>query len=181
MSTQQTRKENYKGESFTSHGDELLQQLESFASELQGNMLSEDKSFLVSHITQKKFFNKVFVNVVPNCHEHKSYKNEHNGLYAFALVEDGRVDFQYIGISRTIKKRFSDHTKSKKKNSANWAFLMARGDGADGAIDRIPVKQLDMHHMRFTFLHIDNPNLRLMAEVYCANKLKSFWNSFDTH
>ncbi len=175
------RKENFKGESFTDHGDLLLQKLDAFAAELAGNMLSEEKSFLVSHLHQKKYFNKVFVNVVPNYHEHKTYKNEHNGLYAFAVVENGKADFKYIGISKTIKKRFSDHTKSKRNNNANWAFLMAQSEGKEEALTRIPTKQLEMHNMRFTFVHIDNPNLRLMAEVYCANKLKSFWNSFDTH
>ena len=181
MSTQQMRNENYKKESFTDHGEKLLQKLDDFASELESNMISAEKSFLVSHIRQENDFNRVFVNVTPNHLGHKYHRNEHNGLYAFAIVENEQVDFQYIGISKTIKKRFSDHITSKNKNNANWAFLMAQSEGPDNAVERIPAKQLDIYNMRFTFTHVDNPNLRLMAEVYCANKLKSFWNSFDTH
>lgn len=175
------RKVNYKGEAFAVDGSELFQNLEAIAAEVKSNLLSSERSFLVSHIIKEKYFNRVFINFLPNNLEHKHYRNEHNGLYAFATVENGEVDFKYIGISRTIKKRFFDHTKSKKHNNANWAFLMAQHGGEESPLLGIPTKQLEMHGMRFTFIHIENPYLRSMAEVYCANKFKSYWNSFDTH
>ena len=34
---------------------------------------------------------------------------------------------------------------------------------------------------RFTFVTEDSNMLMHLAEVYCANKLKSYWNSFETH
>jgi hypothetical protein len=175
------RKDNYKGEKYSVVGEQLLERLESISIELRTNLLSNDKSFLVAHIIKERNFNSVFIGVSPNYLEHKYYKNEHNGLYAFAIVQKRNVDFQYIGISKTIKKRFGDHVKSKAKNNANWAYLMAQHTGDLNPIMKIPAKQLEIHGMRFTFIHIDNPNLRLMAEVYCANKFRSFWNSFDTH
>lgn len=175
------RKENYKGEKYVLHGKPLLKALDLIANEMRSKMLSDKKSFLVSHIIKNKYFNKVFIEVKPNSLEHRHYKNEHNGLYAFAIMKNKKIDFQYIGISKTIKKRFSDHVRSKKKNNANWAFLMAQQEGQKNPLLRIPFKQREMHGMRFTFLHIENPNLRLMAEIYCANKFKSYWNSFDTH
>jgi hypothetical protein len=175
------RKANYKGETFIGGGQKLIDSLESIAGELKNNLLSNDKSFLVSEIIKEKNFNRVFIKIQPNFLEHKHYKNEHNGLYAFAIVDKRKVDFQYVGISKTIKKRFGDHVRSKKKNNANWAYLMALNESNVDPILRIPKKQLEMHGMRFTFIHIDNPNLRLIAEVYCANKFKSYWNSFDTH
>lgn len=181
MSTQQMRIANYKDEEFTISGNKLLQKLETFASDLESNMLSNDKSFIVSKIPHKKIFDELFISVIPNYHAHKTYKNEHNGLYAFALVEQDKVNFQYIGISRTIRRRFLNHTRGKAKSTASWAFLMAQNDELEDALKRLSLKQLEMQIMRFTFIHIDNPFLRHMAEVYCANKLKSYWNTFETH
>ena len=169
---------NYKDESFIKTGPALIYKLENIAFELQQNMKDSKSRFIASEIlnTGKNAFHRLWPDVKPNNPYHKYSKNDFKGLYAFAIIKNGKINWQYIGVSQTIKRRFKGHTLRKTKNSATWAYLMCKSE------ENIHIKQKEIiHPCYFTFVKIDSNMLLHMAEVYCVNKFKSTWNSFETH
>jgi len=113
-------------------------------------------------------------------------KNEFKGLYAFANVKNGVVDFQYIGISQTIRRRFNAHVRRTTRPEASWAYLMIKKDfpnlNKEERELKIPEYQKKIiYPQNFTFVLIDDNMLMHIAEVFCVNNLKSYWNSFETH
>jgi len=42
-------------------------------------------------------------------------------------------------------------------------------------------KKKYIHPLKYTFCPIDDNMFLHIAEVYCVNKLKAHWNSFETH
>lgn len=178
MRVKQEPPSNYKGESFFATGPKLLNQLEAIASELQRNMKDPKRRFKASDILsiRTNSFKKFWPDIEPLNPEHKHSKDEYKGLYAFALIEKSKISWQYIGISQTIKRRFKGHTLRKSKNSASWAYLMAR---SEAEIPRTQEKFI--HSCYFTFVQIKDNMLLHIAEVYCVNKFKAHWNSFETH
>jgi len=169
---------NYKGESFLATGPKLINQLEEIALELQGNMKNLRCRFKASEILsiRTNSFKKFWPDIVPLNPDHKHSKNEYKGLYAFAQIENGRISWQYIGISQTIKRRFKGHTIRKTKNAASWAYLIRKSE------KQIPgVQKKYIHPCYFTFVQVEDNMLLHMAEVYCVNKFRSKYNSFQTH
>jgi GIY-YIG catalytic domain len=149
------------------------------------NFRTRDKSYFVKDILQAKSFNSLW-DVPPNNFDNKHSKNEYKGIYAFASVEKNEVDFLYIGISQTIKRRFGKHTTRNRKNEASWAYLMIKHDFSDLSIPdrqlKIPeYQQKIIYPVKFTFCLVNDNMLMHIAEVYCANKLKAEWNTFETH
>ena len=112
----------------------------------------------------------------PDKPDHHHSKNEYKGLYAFAVITKTDVNWQYIGISQTIKRRFKGHRLRKSKNTASWAYMMVK---SEAAIPEIQKKRIYPCH--FTFVQIENNMFLHMAEVYCVNKRRSERNNLEGH
>jgi len=179
------RTKNYQDESFLETGNNLFNIVERICKDLNTKMKSE--SYQVKDIIRisKNRFITLWPNNEPNKLDNKHVKNEYKGIYAFATKSrQGTIDWQYIGISQTIKRRFRGHTTGKTKNDATWAYLMAKNSNKTikNPISKIEDFQLEhIYPCYFTFVKIDNDMLLHLCEVYCVNKLKSFWNTFKTH
>jgi hypothetical protein len=182
-------KKNYKGEEFLNTNIQLLNKLNELSEELLHNLTNDGKFQLVKDILDGKNFKSAFPKIEPNNFSNKHSKNEYKGIYAFARVKGKKVYFEYIGVSRTIKRRFYSHTSSYSPSSSSWINLMLKKDHQDfhkygknkkkDAIEKLRSKKI--HPCRFTFLKIDDNMLLHMAEVFCVNSLHSFYNSFETH
>lgn len=170
---------NFKKEPFIQIDHTLFLKLEEISKQLSNAILDENKRILISkyYETKRNSFHLHWKDLVPNNITNKHAKNEFKGLYAFALIIDNVVNWQYIGISQTIKRRFRGHTILKNKNSATWAYIMSeRKEEIIGDIQKSKV-----FPCYFTFIQIDDNMLLHMAEVYCVNRLRAYWNTFETH
>lgn len=183
------RNENYKGEKYLDTSEELFIKLNEICEVLLDSFRNDKKSYPVAEIIKMKNyyqFNELWEHL-PNIPDKKNSKNEYKGLYAFAHVENGDIDIMYIGISQRTRARFSDHTKKKKSKDASWAYLMIKHEISNLTTRelrevKIPDYQKEyIHPLHFTFYPIEDNMLLQMAEVYCVNKLKAKWNSFETH
>ena len=176
---------NYKGEKFF-ETSKLISYLDEISAQLVANFKSDINSHFVNHILDTNSFNSLW-NDCPNNLENKHSKNEYKGIYAFANVDrNGQVDILYIGISQTIRRRFYKHTTRDRKNEASWAYLMIKHQHPELSIlDRqLKIREYQekiMYPIKFTFILINDNMLMHIAEVYCANKLKAEWNTFETH
>jgi hypothetical protein len=181
------RLENYKGEKYLDLAAPLFARLEALCEELISRLKSPQKSYPVADILKIKprNFSSLWEHL-PNTPDKKNSKNEFKGLYAFAVVEGDAVDFRYIGISQRTRARFTDHTKRNKSKDASWAYLMVKHAFPDlnrAAREALiaDFQQEWIHPLRFTFCPIDDNMLMHLAEVYCVNRLRAKWNSFETH
>lgn len=173
------RAKNYKGEGFLSVDSDLIAKLEDIAWRLEQNLLSLDHHYLAGDILKRgrNAFHKCWPNLIPNNPNNPHSKNEFKGLYGFAFKSrNGKLDWQYIGISKTIKRRFKGHAIRKTKSDASWAYLMCRTQS------KIPrIQKNHIHLCYFSFVMVDDNFLLHLAEAYCVNKFKALWNSFETH
>ena len=181
------REENYKGEKYLDLSGPLFTRLDALCEELISSLKTDQKSYAVADIikTKPKDFNGLWEHL-PNAPDKKSSKKEYKGLYAFAVVDGEQVDFMYIGISQRTRGRFTDHTKRRKSKDASWAYMMVKHAFPDldraAREARIADYQKELiHPLRFTFCPIDDNMLLHLAEVYCVNRLRVKWNSFQTH
>jgi hypothetical protein len=179
------RENNYKGEMYLDTSHTLLIKLDAICETLIHNLKTNGKSYIVEEIIKNKSFNKLWEHA-PNTPDKKNSKKEFKALYAFATCDNDKIDFMYMGISQRTRGRFSDHTKRNKSKDASWAYLMIKHNyplltrvQRENKISEYQKKSI--HHLRFTFYPIDDNMLLHLAEVYCVNKLKAFWNSFETH
>ena len=178
-------KENYKGEKYFDTSSKLLTELDTICDTLVKNLKTKGKSYTAEEIVNADSFNKLWQET-PNKHDNKYSKNEFKGVYAFATVDKGKIDFKYIGISQTTRRRFGAHTKRTTRPEASWAYLMIKHDYPKLTLEqrekKIPEYQKKIiYPLRFTFCPVDDNMLLHIAEVYCVNKLKAHWNSFETH
>lgn len=178
-------KQNYKGENYFDTSVKLLTELDIICNNLTDNIKKEGQSYIAADIVSAKSFNDLW-QVLPNKYDNKYSRNEYKGIYAFATVVKNKVEFQYIGISQTIKRRFSAHTKRTTRQEASWTYLMIKRDFPNLSLEqrekKIPEYQKKyIHPLRFTFCLVDDNMILHIAEVYCVNKLKAYWNSFETH
>lgn len=169
---------NYKGEPYLPTGRSLIEKLEGISQELHRRMKTPGMHHKASDILaiRSDSFKILWPEELPLNPDHRHSKNEYKGLYAFAIRAEAGINWQYIGISRTIKRRFKGHTLRKSKNSASWAYLMAK---SETEIPEIQKKRI--YPCYFTFVQIEDNMLLHMAEVYCVNMFRSEWNSFETH
>lgn len=183
------RKENYKKEAYLETSSELFTTLEEISETLLNNLRNEKKSYPVEDLIRIKYsseFNELW-EYLPNISDKKNSKNEFKGLYVFAHVENDAVDCMYIGISQRTRARFKDHTKRNKSKDASWAYLMIKHEISDLTTRETRESKITdyqkkyIHPLRFTFYPIEDNMLLHIAEVYCVNKLKAKWNSFETH
>lgn len=179
-------KENYKNEKYFDTSPKLLVELDRICEMLVKNLKTKGKSYTAEEIVKSKSFNALW-DEKPNKLDNKYSKNEFKGVYAFASVDkQNKIDFMYVGISQTTRRRFSAHTKRTTRPEASWAYLMIKRDfpklTKEQREKKIPEYQKKViYPLRFTFCPIDDNMLLHIAEVYCVNKLKAFWNSFETH
>jgi len=179
------RKGNYKGEKYFDTSFKLLTKLDAICDTLIENIKIKGKNYTIEMIINAKSFNDLW-QVTPNKHDNKYSKKEFKGVYAFATVDKTKTDFKYIGISQTIKRRFFHHTKRITRQEASWAYLMVKRDFPNLTLQqrekKIPEYQKKfIHPLKFTFCPVDDNMILHIAEVYCVNKLKAYWNSFETH
>mgnify|MGYP001451814998 CR=1 FL=1 len=180
---------NYKQEEFLSLNGKMINDLNKLASELKRNLRDPKKSFIVSELIAIRNFNKAWSNIKPNNISNSYSKNEFKGIYAFA-INKGSFNVCYIGISRTIRRRFYDHANGLSENRSSWVFLMAKQKMKDKYVllTKREKKELfkkiqkdKVHSCKFTFVTINDNMFMHLAEVYCVNILHSFYNSFETH
>jgi len=180
---------NYRNEEYLDLSVNLFQELESVCDSVRQNILTVERSHRVSDILgcEGNCFNKLWGDIQPNNPLNKYSRNDFSGLYAFAEVSHGEADFKYIGISRTIRRRFFQHTKRSGRGSATWAYCMAKERfkemrNVEFWESQIPTFQAEMiHPLRFTLYPIQGDMLMHLAEAFCVNRLQSEWNTFRTH
>lgn len=181
------RNENYNKEPYLDFSKDLFDRLDGICAALVLHFKTPGKSYPVSELISKASTFNTLWEYRPNSPGKKNALTEFKGLYAFARVEGEEVDFSYIGISRRIKARFSQHVNPNgRKNTATWAYLMASHDfsGPDKAARETKIPEFQkshIHPLRYTFYPIEDNMLLHLAEIYCVNKLRSNWNSFRTH
>ena len=178
------RQQNYKGEKYF-EPETLIHYLDNVCEALIANFQTNNKSYFVKDIIEANSFNNLW-DESPNNFDNKHSKNEYKGIYAFADVVNGEVDFLYVGISQTIRRRFGKHTTRNRKNEASWAYLMIKHHFLELSIAERQLKipeyqQKIIYPIKFSFCLINDNMLMHIAEVYCANKLKAQWNTFETH
>jgi hypothetical protein len=181
---------NFKSEKFLRlNNTQLFNQLEDIALKLK-SQLSTPGNFIVYDKQPKlaiKKFNEYFPHVTPNNPEGNKYsQNEYRWIYAFGHKKNGSIEILYVGISQTMKRRFFQHTRWKQHSTATWAYLVAShrnpSESKNARKEIIPEIQTEiMRCARYTFVQLDCNMLMQLAEVYTANKLKAFWNTFKTH
>jgi len=115
-------------------------------------------------------------------------KEDFPGCYV--LYEGNRA--MYVGISRFVVRRLTQHLCSSSPNSATLAYKLAKEDRqAKGNPDRLmenpafksafDEKQRRLQAMRVAFVAISDPVTMHLFEVYTAMKLDAVWNHFRTH
>ncbi len=101
---------------------------------------------------------------------------------------------QYVGISRDIITRLKQHFRGKKTNEASLVYLIAREkyDKENGLyrglIRDFPFEeyrekiQSEMRNNWEISIILENDNyLMHFKECYLACRLKTYWNTFETH
>jgi hypothetical protein len=119
----------------------------------------------------------------------KDEKNtEIKGLYVFGECDDtGKVIPKYVGISKTIFRRFRQHGWSKEHNKASLAYMKASqkqlhiGQRKHIKHEILEDQQKIIRNYKVAVLQVDNDYDLYFMEVYFAGKWKTEWNSFKTH
>lgn len=123
----------------------------------------------------------------------KEENNEIKGLYVFADVKDDGIQVMNVGISRTILRRFYQHTCGLLHNQSTLGFHMAvqehktHGLVHVGKREHFPYERYRdqfaevIRNFRFAIVPIENNFTLHMAEVYIACHYRSYWNTFKTH
>lgn len=180
---------NYKGETYLKFDISFQERLNEIADQLADQLITPGKHIVYNEhpkLGVKEFNN--FWNEIPvnNPDGNKYSKNDWKGVYAFGEYTNNNLNVLYIGISQTIRRRYFKHTKEKNREAATWAYTILRHQNRDlpkeEVIRMIPnIQNSLIKNCRFTFIKEDDNMLMHLAEVYCANKLKAYWNSFETH
>lgn len=115
--------------------------------------------------------------------------DEVKGFYIF--YEFNGTDWQpcYVGISQTIIRRLHQHLTYRNKSSASLAYLMAKHKAGRrltqtefDAKEYRPAFQEKIKKMKVRVVPYDGDSYQLqILEVLLAVKLKTYWNSFETH
>ena len=118
-----------------------------------------------------------------------------SGIYLFS--EKGIP--VYVGRSRNIRNRYNGHIYSNR-HSASFAFMLARDKtGKNEAIDKSISKTREelmkdknfvkafnkarhrIREMEFRYVEESNSIRQALLEIYCAVKLNTEYNKFETH
>lgn len=188
------KKVNYKEEEFLTFDGQLMVKLKAIEDKIRGQFQTPGKHYTVAELLDhsgSKFFKLWDEKEFPAYQKvtKKKEVKEYRGLYVFATYRDGRLDFDYVGISRGIRQRFQWHVAGTIRNHATWAWLMLKHENkvgpnpdAETIKESLSAKQKEfIHHCLFTFVPIESDMMLHLAEIYCANQLRARWNSFRTH
>lgn len=180
---------NYKKEPFLNIDKTFKKRLDEIAAQINKQLMTPGE-YLISNDYSKfgnKEFNKFWEHIsINNPAGNKHSLNDYKGLYAFGEVVDGKLQVLYIGISQTIRRRFFAHSTAKKRNAATWAYKILKHQNPHLTKEEREALIPDLQNTliksyRFIFVKEDCNMIMHLAEAYCANKLKSYWNSFETH
>lgn len=185
-------KVNYKKERFINTGTSLLNKLEKLSKQLLKRLKTEGKYCKVSEMLNDNFndfWDKM--GIQPNNYDNKHSKNEYCGIYAFSIQRGNKTYVRYIGISKTIRRRFRMHTSRNSMESSSWTYLMLKkhykikkGQKIKAKEEKVDfIRKKEIYPCRFTFVTIPPKKSMLLhlAEAFCVNKLHSKYNSFETH
>ncbi len=197
---------NFKDEKFLTFDEKLLKDLKEIEDKIRLQFQTQGKHYPVAELLAhagNKFFNLWNDKEFPTYEKEtpKKRTREYRGLYVFATERNGVLEYDYVGISRGIRQRFQWHATGSIINHATWAWLMlaekerlkaekkANKGNKEGlkahnqkVKDLLKAKQAEViHTCKFTFVHIESDMMLHLAEIYCANHLKTHWNSFRTH
>ncbi|WP_326937025.1 GIY-YIG nuclease family protein [Flavobacterium sp. PL11] len=114
--------------------------------------------------------------------------NELKGLYIFGEMNSNKqIEPIYIGISRTIFRRLSQHSRGNNHNQASLAYLQAKINSGHVKgrmhLDLAMLKreqELIKNYFLVVIPETEDYDLYFM-EVYIAGRLQTKWNSFKTH
>jgi hypothetical protein len=183
--------ENYRQEKYLTIDQNLLNELQVVELKIREQMKTPGMHYPVAELLLhpgKAFFKmwdaQVFKTYTKG--EDKKKVDEYRGIYVFATKKDGDLHYDYVGISRGIRQRFQWHVSGTIKNHATWAWMMLKEDGkVNSKTSKEEIKkclktqQEDViNHCLFTFVPIETDMMLHLAEIYCANHLRTHWNSF---
>ena len=135
---------------------------------------------------------RYFDNVPKNTRSRRSEAmNDFSGLYVFF----NRGVPEYVGISKTVIRRFKQHLISDKENQSSFVFLIARarfeietGSPHNGDRKTFPfekycrtIQDEFLDHWSFVVIPIVGGYAMSFTEIYVAAELGCKWNSFQTH
>ncbi len=113
-----------------------------------------------------------------------------NGIYVFYENDEAL----YVGRTNNnrMRERIKEHYKRySNKNSATFAFLIARQNKMNSTLSTIETNEEDffirakerVSKMKIKFIKVDDPIIQTILEPYIAFKLKTTetYNSFKTH
>ena len=131
---------------------------------------------------------------VGRCYKTSPEKNI-SGIYLFS--ENGNP--VYVGRSRNIRNRYNGHISSSS-DSASFAFMLARDKtGKNEAISKSRPKtrkelmedeifekafnkaRQQIREMEFRYVEESDSIRQALLEIYCAVKLNTEYNKFETH
>ena len=183
---------NYKKESFINTGTSLLNDLDKLSRQLFKQLNTKGMYCNVNELLNDNFndfWDKT--GIQPNNYDNKHSKNEYCGIYAFSIQRGNKTFVKYIGISKTIRRRFRMHTSRGSMESSSWTYLMLKeyyeikkGQKIKGKKQKVDfIRKKEIYPCRFTFITIPPGKSMLLhlAEAFCVNKLHSKYNSFETH
>ena len=190
---------NFKGDFYPENIDSVIEDMSRYIMEVDKQLNSRTPYHLADFISFSEKGNqkniKLFEKHFRFNSDNKKYKGkEIKGLYVLAEEKEGKIEVVNIGISKTIMRRFYQHTCGKKHNEYTLGFYMALNEykerfGKDFEKKRheFPYEEyrpdiMDyIRKLRFAIVPIDNNFELYMAEVYLACHYKTLWNTFETH
>jgi len=95
----------------------------------------------------------------------------------------------YVGISRNVLSRLKQHVSGGSHYAASLAYKIAKenmagfqGQRKDMSLDQIKEAQAYLlEHCESSILPVDNAEQLYLLELYAAMKLKTPYNTFETH
>lgn len=189
---------NFKGETYPESIESVIQHMQNVIAEVN-RQLNLPRPYVIKDyfkFSERNSINKPLFAKHFRFNSDNADKKEKDikGLYALAEEKDGNLSIVNIGISKTIMRRFYQHTCGKRHNESTLGFYMAlnnhketTGISYTGKRELFPyVTYLDatlqyIRNLRFAIVPIDNNFELYIAECYLACHYKSFWNTFETH
>jgi hypothetical protein len=120
----------------------------------------------------------------------ENYGRDLKGIYVFADIDNaGKIEYKYVGISRSLFKRVKDHGFGKTKYMATLANLMAKHyyNEEYGSKEGFELKnhlhksQSEIKNWYIALYPIDCNFELHMIEPHLSYHWKSYWNTFETH
>lgn len=156
------------------------------AKKLECNLNSEGKYITIESLYEKKNKKNYFQSDTFNEQFPDFEGKKLSGLYVFGKPNNkGEYIPVYVGISRDLKRRMSEHLLRYDKYNSTWAYLMItkkKKTLEDKEAERQIKKKKEEYfgNLRITFHPIENNFELHLTEVLISILLKSYWNSFKT-